>query len=307
LTLAGLRLLALGIVAIMLSQITLAVDRTGLPILAVLIDRSASMGLPEGTDGSKTPGRRFDAVREALSRNDGRLLKSLERRFRLRAYSFAGDAAPVPVGEQGDEVRELLDAINDLSPTGDETRPAAAVRRVLEELRGVSPGAVVVFTDGASTAGDAERLSAIAELAARRRVPLYPVGVGSEGPARDVELYELMADDVAFLGDPVRVTARMRAFGFAKQQVAVRLLDAESGKLLAEAKTAAAPDDGQPFEQELAFTPQTEGGREITVRIGVEEKESNTANNAMSRRIDVRERKFACCSPIMRRDMNIAS
>ncbi len=293
LTLAGLRLLALAIIVVMLSQITLAVDRTGLPILAVLIDRSASMGLPEGNRGrdQQSPSRRFDLVRDALSQDDGRLLRNLEKRFRLRAYSFAGDAAAVPTNDDGDKVQELVAAINDLAPTGDETRPAAAVRRVLDELRGVSPGAIVVFTDGASTAGEAEALSAVAETAARRRVPLYPVGVGSDGPSRDLELYELVADDVAFLGDPVRVTARMRSFGMGKQRVTVRLLDSATGELLAEATTNPTAD-GQPFEQELAFTPQSEGGRDVAVKISVAGPESNTSNNSMSRHIEVRKQKI---------------
>ncbi len=184
LSLAALRLIALGLVAAMLSQATLAVDRTGLPVLALLIDDSASMSLTEGNaeSGGESGTSRFDFVRKALIGDEAGFLQTLSRRFRVRIYRFAGDASPLPISAQGHDVSDFVADLEKLTPDGQETRPAAAVQRVLDDLRGVSPGAILVFTDGVSTTGEADALSAVASLAARRRVPLYPIGVGSVSP-----------------------------------------------------------------------------------------------------------------------------
>lgn len=291
LLLAGLRLAALGLVAAMLSQATLAVDRTGLPVVAVLIDDSASMGLPEGKArrNSRTPPTRLDLVRETLGRQEARFLENLTRRFRVRVYRF-DDAATVlsPSGDSEHDRSALLERMSDLTPDGEATRPAAAVRQVLDDLRGASPGAIVVFTDGVSTTGEADALSTVATFAARRRVPLYPVGVGSDGPARDLELYDVLADEVAFLGDPVRIAARFRAFGLRGKPVRIIVTDRAKGSILVE-KTVDAGPDGRTTPAELSFTPETEGELDVTVTLRADRPEANRQNNAATRHISVRK------------------
>jgi hypothetical protein len=289
--LAALRLAALGLVLAMSSQATLVVDRLGLPVVAVLVDDSASMGLPEAATKGGTV-TRLDLARDLLTTENAAFLKSLSRRFRVRVYRFAGDAAPLAGPEGADEeIPALAKSLGGLTPTGNETRPAAAVRRVLDDLRGVSPSAVVVLTDGVSTTGEADALSAVAPLAAQRRTPLYPVGIGSGGPARDLELYDLTADEVAFLGDPVRVAARFRAFGLRGKRVRVALTDRKSGRLLAQAAAEAGPD-GAPSQVELTFTPAAEGEFDVTLALRAGEPEPNTANNAATRHVSVRDQKI---------------
>lgn len=291
LTLAGLRLVALGLVAVMLSQVTLAVDRTGLPVVAVLVDDSASMGLPEGgAKAGASAATRLDLVRQVLTRDKGRYLRSLARRFRVRLYRFDSDAGAAAADGAGDEITAAIGGLSKLTPDGAETRPATAVRQVLDDLRGVSPSAVVVFTDGVSTGGEAETLSTVAPLASRRRVPLFPVGVGSDGPARDLELYDLTADELAFLGDPVRVTGQFRAFGLRGERVMLTLTNRETGEMLAEA-TAEAGADGRPSQAELVFTPEAEGEVEVSLTVRAEGGEANTANNAGTRRVRVRNQR----------------
>lgn len=289
LTLAGLRLAALGLVGVMLSQVTLSVDRTGLPVVAVLVDDSASMGLPEGEakEGSAT---RLDLARQTLIRREGLFLRSLAKRFRVQLYRFNREAAAIAADEAEGGVTVGLTGLGELKPDGTETRPAAAVRRVLDDLRGTSPSAVVLFTDGVSTAGEAEALSAVAPLAARRRAPLFPVGVGSDGPARDLDLYDLSADEVAFLGDPVRVTARFRAFGLRGRPVTLTLTNRVTGAVLAQA-TSLAGADGSPSQAELAFTPDAEGEIEVSLALRIDANEATTANNAATRRVSVRNQK----------------
>ena len=58
-----------------------------------------------------------------------------------------------------------------------------------------------MFTDGVTT--DGKVLTEAAQYARRRSVPLFFVGLGNERPERDLKLADLLADDVAFVGDTV--------------------------------------------------------------------------------------------------------
>ncbi len=92
---------------------------------------------------------------------------------------------------------------------------------MLTELRGAPPSAMIVLSDGQTTEG--EPLAKAAELAARKGVPIYTVGLGSAEPARDVELTELLVDDVVFVDDAVRFQAKLLARGFQGEKMVVRL------------------------------------------------------------------------------------
>ena len=59
-------------------------------------------------------------------------------------------------------------------------------------------------------------------------MPLYPVGLGSPEPARDLELTDLLVDDVVFVDDLVRFQAKLLARGFAGQEVTVRLKERDA-------------------------------------------------------------------------------
>ena len=117
-------------------------------------------------------------------------------------------------------------------------------------IRGAPPAAIVLFTDGQTTEG--ESLSKAAELAARKGVPLYTVGLGSPEPARDLELSELLVDDVVFVDDAVRFQAKLSARGFPGEKVTVRLKERDPGSTdpksdrELETKEIDAPRDGQP-------------------------------------------------------------
>jgi len=67
------------------------------------------------------------------------------------------------------------------------------------------------------------------ELAARKGVPLYTIGLGSPDPARDLELTELLVDDVVFVDDAVRFQVKLSARGFQGQKLKVQLKEREPG------------------------------------------------------------------------------
>ena len=176
-----------------------------------------------GRAGRRSPRRRPDRPGEAarlaiakglILRDDGRLLRELAEaaqgpalpRLELGRGCWPRSTSPRTSTGAARSSREV-------EATGGQTRLGDGVRQVLTELRGVPPSAILLLTDGQTT--DGEPLAKAAELAARKGVPLYTVGLGSPEPARDLELTELLVDDVVFVDDLVRFQAKLLARGFA--------------------------------------------------------------------------------------------
>ena len=128
-----------------------------------------------------------------------------------------------PIGPAPSSAAPLVAAVESLLPQGSPTALSTSLRSLLDEYRGNSLAAVVVLTDGIASAGDDERLSRVATLAQERGVPLYTIGVGSRDPARDLELFDLLAEEVVSLGEPLTLAFRQRAFGLAGQTTEVRV------------------------------------------------------------------------------------
>ena len=239
--LIGLRIVTLSLVFLLLARMSLSVERTGLPLVVVLMDDSASMGLRDvysaeddrksltkllGLDGASGSGdaERFDLARRILSHDDGRWLRDLRRRHRLRVARFSAEAVTLGDDMVDDEsVRRLMADLERLQPLGEMTRPAQAVRQVLNQTRGTPPAAMVLLTDGIASSGDADRLTAVAPFARERLVPLFVIGLGSDQPTRDVQLAELIVDDVAFVNDPLVFSAKVKSFGFSGKSATVEL------------------------------------------------------------------------------------
>jgi uncharacterized membrane protein len=305
--LTGLRLASIAFVLLILTELTLVVDRTGLPFIAVLIDDSASMSLDDQyTDPSERtavrtllrdqPGARttrLSIAQELLTGSDAAFLKQLQKRHQLRVYRFSETASVLggTDAEQGGDLGSLVGAIKRLEPTGSATSPAQAVRKVLNDFRGSLPSAIVVVSDGISSSGEPERLTVGADLAARRFVPLYTVGVGSEEAMHDLNLYDTLADEVAFVNDPVTLTAKLKSFGFSGQNIAVVLKEKESGTVLGTTKVKAGKD-GQTVPVELTWAPDTAGDYELVLEASPQQTEIDRSNNAETRQISVREEKL---------------
>lgn len=305
--LAGLRLLALALLWVVFCELTLAVTRTGLPFLPVLIDTSASMsleddyadasqqraaaGLLSGSSGTRRT--RLDLAKALLLRDDARLLRELQEQYRVRLFHFSASAEPVPLdaSQDEDETALMTQAVRGLQAVGETTRPGPSLQRVLESFRGADPAAVLILTDGIASDDDEDRLSNAAATLGLRAPPLYPVAVGSAEPARDVELSELLADPVAFLNDPVTFAFRVRGFGYPGEVVRLRLRRAGAREVLVSQEIVLGTD-GESLPVRLTFTPDSEGDYEFLVTAEPLEGEANTQNNVLRQRVRVRSEQI---------------
>ncbi len=324
--LAGLRIALVLLAMFMLSEAVLSVGRTGLPYLTILIDDSASQRIadqydkPEVKAGldklaaesrlespsqakAKAPARsgesqttRLDIAKGLILKDQARLLRELEKQHKVRLYLVSDATRPLIEVDSPADVERAVELVRAIEPTGGQSRLGDGVRQVVTELRGAPPSAIVVFSDGQTTEG--EPLSRSSELAARKGVPLFAVGLGSAEPARDIELTELLVDDVVFVDDAVRFQAKLLARGFQGEKVTVRLKELEAGsrdpRMAREIESIEvdAPANNQPKRVELVYRPKTTGERTFILEVDRRPRELQTDNNRIERSITVRKEKL---------------
>jgi uncharacterized membrane protein len=233
--------------------------------MAVLVDRSASMGLPVTPGG----GTRSAAVAESLLRMAPGL-KALEERFNVELLGF--DPALLPVSE-----------------TVLRTVPAQGVRTdllgALRALRATDTGGskklsgVLLFSDGADNAELQGGVSARAraELLALG-FPVSTVQVG-DPTLLDVALENLKVDDFAFVRNAVGVEVELRVRGLPGKDVPV-VLEREGQVLGTKTVHVTGADETTPVS--FTFTPDQTGRFVYTLSAPVFPGEAVTENNTRS-------------------------
>ncbi len=111
-TLAGLRLLALGLVMFMIAGWVLKLNPTQLPYLVIMVDDSESMSIADPIENEKERAdiarrvqelglsgiTRLDQAKTLLLEKDAALLRSLEKRYKLKVY-FCSELARQQTGD----------------------------------------------------------------------------------------------------------------------------------------------------------------------------------------------------------------
>ncbi|MBL7194287.1 MAG: hypothetical protein ISS73_10080, partial [Pirellulales bacterium] len=228
--------------------------------VAVLIDSSASMALPEGVsadgvDGDPTASPTRFARAMQLLEADG-LLEALSETHEVAVWRFDAGAEPLAVvphrerspeggaskrlGQQADRETPNLEGESTaadeagpaaepwqkrLTPSGFETRLGEALLRVADrEPLDVLAG-VIVLTDGATNAGVDPRVAA-AELG-EAGVPIVPLGLGSEALPANIRVADVAAPSRVFPDDRFAVSASLQQQGFGGATVRCELLEIE--------------------------------------------------------------------------------
>jgi hypothetical protein len=307
--LAALRLIAVGLVLIMIAQWALALRLTGPPTIAVLIDRSASMQTADRyadpqlvsrinqqlAESGLSEATRLNLAKLLLTRDDGSFIKDVRARYRLEVYYVDGAIERQPTATNA---VQLIQSLRELSPSGPNhgaTRLGDAVRQVLDDFRGALPAAMVLLTDGVATEG--LPLAAVAEEARSAGVPLFTVGLGQADPPQDVELADVLVDDAVFVDDVVSVQVQVKASELENQpaKVTLRRLGADnttSASSQVAEQTIALPPTGQTLTTRLVDRPGEPGEITYVVEIEPHEGETNPDNNRERRTVRVRDEKI---------------
>jgi hypothetical protein len=301
----------------MLYEPVLSVQRTGLPSVTILIDDSASESIADqyedpkvqsaldalAADAAPASGEgtgRLAIAKGLILRDKAKLLRELEAKYKVRLYRVSSAAQVLAEIDRPGDLARAVKLVGDLQANGEQSRLGDDLRHVLTELRGAPPSAILLFSDGQTTEG--EGLAKASEMAVRKGVPIFTVGLGSPEPARDVELTELLVDDVVFVDDIVRFQAKLLAKGFSGQKLVVRLKERKAGSKDPKSATdlesleVDAPADGQVRRVELTHRPKETGEHTFVLEVEpvklARPRELQTENNRIEREITVRKQKL---------------
>ena len=247
----GLFLLFLLLGEPLLSLVTHSVDQ---PIIAVLVDNSQSMTIPDRA------GRR-DGTLKLILRSD--VWKKISKDGRLTYSIFDAKA-------------RNLSAIADDSLTlkGEETNIADALKSVKQTSATSNLQAVVLITDGNSTIGmnplyEAEELG----------VPVFTIGVGDTIEQKDLLIRKVLTNEIAYAGTkvPVNVTVHSAGFGGERVQVSLR-----NGATILDEKSLTLDIGTHDYLVPLSFVIEKEGMQKFTAEVSNLPEEITPQNNRMN-------------------------
>jgi hypothetical protein len=287
-----------GLLLVMISQVVLALKRTGLPSIALVIDESASMGIDDRYQNEKVRKavaqraqqagydklNRLNLAKTILQEQNDRILRKLARDYQLKLYFLSNTARPAT-----GSLSELIQQIKQLEPSGQSTQLGRGLRTVLNDLRGTQPAAIILFSDGVTTEG--ESLSELAAYARRKAVPLYTVALGDDQPVRDVEVTDLLVDEVVFVDDIVQFEFNVTGHGYTDETIELVLREKDAAEPLART-TVKLVGNGEPRKARIPYRPTAVGEFEYTVEAVPRPDESNADNNRQTRLVSVRKEQI---------------
>lgn len=278
------------------------------PIVAVLVDRSASMSLPAGpfatdaqaarfaevagisTSGDKLDGdarKTLDAVsrgkiaRAVLSNAAVSVLEPLAKTHDLQFLAYDRDVSPLAADPSRPEIPEADPAAASSSRLGD------AILRVLDDAGGRAVGGIIVLGDGQDTGGRTS--SDAARAAATAGTPIFPVLIGQTDRVKDVAIVDVFAPGQVSVGDTVNVAVTLESQGFDGRPVKVEL----SADAPVETKEITLRSAEQQVVQ-LTFPATKPGVFALTVTVPPppDEPESLRANNSDTVFVKVSDEKL---------------
>ena len=272
------------------SYVALAVD-TSLSMAARdrYLDADLGSAIARGTGvanaGDLINQSRLDLVKAALMRSEGAPLSQLLERNELQFYSFAGAVEPhgrwtslQHADTQQSPVATLVDSIAGVAADGNRTDLAGAISQLLDSTQGRRLAAIVLATDGQTT--ESTSIADALDLARDRRIPVFPIRIGSTQVPVDINVGPLRAQESVFVNDLLAIEARLTANGLAERtQVSLRLIDEKADATIATADVTLDPADA---ERTVEFMVKPTRAGHVRYRVEGEPVpgEQTTDNNA---------------------------
>ena len=233
-------------------------------IIAVLVDDSHSMGIAE--DGTTRQAQAVQALQNGV-------LDNLNKTFQTRLYRV-------------DDVPARIDSLKDLQPKATSTRLGDSLKQLTEETSDLPIGAVVLMSDGDDNTGGigADTINALRA----RHIPIHTVGFGREHAAHDVELDDVVIAPRALADSRLaaKITLHQRGYAGSKVTVTMRDITSAQPKVLASHPMTLGPD-GNLQTDTVMFNIGSAGAKVIEISVAALPGEENTANNALSRVVNV--------------------
>jgi hypothetical protein len=305
--LVGLRCCLFALVlAVLLPQLRLWIERQGWPDVVLLIDDSGSMSHidryrdPQVQAAAErlaqlsnlTEADRLQLAQALLTRGESDWLFSLltRRKVRLHVYHCSGRAHRIADVTSEEEIPAAVRSIQGLvaEPKNDSSQLGVAVRQVLNDFRGSSLAAIVMLTDGVTTEG--EDLVKVSKYSSQMGVPLFFVGLGDAHETRDVYLHDLQVEESVYVNDHVVFELKLTGQGYEGITARVDLKEKGNDKVL-DTKTVTLDPNTRTAKVRLKHQPTAPGEMIYEVVTPVREDEVDKENNRIERAVFVREAK----------------
>ena len=262
----ALRFLALFLLLLLLLEpvITFLFDRFEKPVVAVLVDSSASMTFTDRTGDRQ-------ATLDTLLHND--VLQQLASTYDLKAYWFAAETRPYALFS-GEPVRL----------EGRATDIGGAIRAVHDSLREANLQAFLLLTDGGNNMGQ-EPGRVVMDL----DLPVFAIAIGDSTEQKDLSIVRIETNEIVYSGDEVAVKVMVRNSGLEETRVPVTLKERET---IIDSQPLLLSATGGEQEIILRYGPEDEGFHKLTVSLPIQESEAVTQNNERHVMIQVLKSKL---------------
>ncbi|HUA01983.1 MAG TPA: glutamine amidotransferase [Candidatus Aquilonibacter sp.] len=229
-------------------------------IIAILIDDSRSMAIPE--DGATRQAQAVKALR-------GGVLADLQKRFQTRLYTLDSHATRLA----------NLDALQSSAPA---THIGDSLRQIASDTSDLPVGAIVLLSDGSDNSGgiDLDTISALRN----RRIPVHTVGFGATEMQHDVEIDDAILTPKALANSRLAATVTFHQHGYSGRKAAISVRDGD--KMLA-SQPIEFSGDGKIQTQNVLFSAGDAGAKTLQFSIDPLPGEQNSANNAVTRLVNV--------------------
>ena len=204
--------------------------RPGANLFVVLADDSQSLQVHDA-DHKKSRG----AELKELLQSDRPWQVRLQQDFDIRNYRF------------GSNVEALTD-FQELAFQGNRSALVTSLRQITERFQERNLAGVILFSDGNGTDISTELGDWSPE------VPIYPVILGTDQPARDLRVQLTSVRQTNFEQAPITIHGEVKAYGWEGEKIVVDVLN-DQGEVLDELQTTAL-GNGKPLEVRFKLRPQ---------------------------------------------------
>jgi uncharacterized membrane protein len=253
-------LVALLLVVLWQPALSVATLRPQQNIVAVVVDDSKSMTVPES--GSTR-------LQEAVKTLNSGFVEDLQKKFQVRLYRAGASL-------------DRIESPDGLKGSATATRLGDAMKQVVSEASSLPVGAVVLLSDGADNSGGID-LQTITEIR-RQRIPVHTVGFGRESLERDVELGEVQLPARVLADSRLSADVTLTSYGLATRRAKIVVRNGD--KVLA-SRDVALKADGVSQTESVAFNAGPAGAKALQVSVEGIDSEENKANNVLSRLVSV--------------------
>jgi hypothetical protein len=204
------------------------------------------------------------------------LLRTLNKRFQVRLYTFDSTARPVESsgGKPNAAQKPMTLTAAPSGVQGGSTQIGAGLRRALDDLAGQPVAGAIVLSDGGNNLGE-DPVTA-ADRARQQGMPVSAMGVGDPTPTRDVSITEVLADQVARKDATVQVFAGIAHRGYQGTQATVTL---RRGSETIGTKSVSLGPSTRKESVSFTFVPKQTGAFTYSVSVTEQAGEITVLNN----------------------------